>query len=118
MGHHYIGNLLENFWKIASDVKSETNITVFGWDYSDEDCIWPNITKLTVKGIKNISKWPLISSLDYPDKISLLTTDLQPHEIDFLGVFYKADGQASGRPAWKQPNRDVYIIYNGRYFYR
>ena len=71
---------------------------------------------LLLKVTKNSKKHNSLNNpSDYPDKISLVTTDLQTYEREFLGVYYKTDKQASGRPVWKQPSGALYIIYNGNF---
>ena len=80
------------------------SLTVYGWDYSDENTFWPDTNTLTL--------------LDYPENVTLSSTgEFANLWFEYLGVYKKLQDQTrNGRPMWKRVDDGEGLDKDAKYF--
>ena len=99
-------------WNVGGSVGSEDNdsIAVYGWDYSDEELIWPNTDKLFM--------------IHYPENVTLSSTgaarELWPN---YMGIHRRVPNLTrNGRPVWRSIKNskdeiETVLIYNDNHYW-
>ena len=93
-------------WLIGATIEAteRESLTVYGWDYSDENTFWPNTNTLTL--------------LHYPENITLSSTgEFSNLWFEYIGVYKKINGQIrNGRPMWKRVDDGEGLDKDPKYF--
>ena len=73
--------------------------SVYGWDYSDENIIWPNTSTLFI--------------VDYPESLEV-SSDGYAKDLhqNYMGIYKMVPNLLFyGRPAWKHSSKTLYLYY-------
>ena len=105
-------------WKIGEQANSgyTGTTTVFGWDLSGENFVWPDTANLYIIGKNYIIAWNKVLNIsvkDYPKKITVSSQGPAAMKQYYrMGDFDLLEGLIhNGRPVWKHITRAVYLFY-------
>ena len=122
--------LLDSGWFIGSNLPSCSSLSclflendtsvkqVFGWDYSDENLIWPITDNLFIIGTTEYHQHFVFKNLclEFPRKLTISsnTSELMKINPYMYGVFERSfNVLKNGRPIWEHRYFLINLFYNG-----